>query len=86
MAIEFVLEPDERDHQSDEEGEESEDQAALIGWLFGAPIGGYYTLHGRAHVTGIILGALALISLAAALVGRRDGIGIPEYFDSTLSR
>lgn len=59
---------------------------ALIGWLFGAPISGYYALHDRVHVTAIILGPLALISLAAALVGRRDGIGIPEYFDSTLSR
>lgn len=59
---------------------------ALIGWMLGAaPIIGSIIL-GRPHVAAIAIGALILISVSAVVLGKRDGITVAGYFDSSKSR
>lgn len=58
---------------------------ALVGWIFAViPVSGYLAL-GRINIAGIIVGGLVLVSAAAILFGRRDGISIVSYLDSSSS-
>lgn len=59
---------------------------ALVGWMLGTLPIASSIVFGRTHFGLTALSILLAISLAAFFAGKRDGITLASYFDSTRSR